>query len=246
MRLSDFSVLTFDCYGTLIDWESGMIAALRPLTDRAPRRLGRDEVLAAHAVHESSQQRQTPGTPYRALLPIVFKRLAEQWGVAVTHEECAAYGRSVGDWPAFPDTVAALRVLKRFYRLVIVSNVDNASFAASARRLEAPFDAVITAEDVGAYKPSLVVFDYMLERLGHGLGGTAVGKADILHTAESLFHDHAPANAMGLASSWIHRRHGQEGFGATMAVGEMPRVGFRFTSLGAMAEARGVEGVVQR
>lgn len=241
MRLSDFSVLTFDCYGTLIDWETGMMAALQPLTGRASRTLTRDEVLQAHALHESSQQRQTPAKPYRELLPIVYRRLAEQWGVHVSHEDCAAYGRSVGDWPAFPDTVAALRYLQRFYRLVILSNVDNLSFAGSARRLEVPFDAVVTAEDAGSYKPDPANFDYLLERLGHGLGGVAVGRADILHTAESLFHDHVPANAAGLASCWIHRRHAQDGFGATMDPGTLPYTDFRFTSMGAMADAHRAE-----
>ena len=103
MRLTDFKVLTFDCYGTLIDWESGMVEALQPLTSKVGRELTRNEILEAHAFHESSQQRQTPAKLYRDLLPIVFKRLAEQWGVSATHEECAAYGRSVENWPAFAE-----------------------------------------------------------------------------------------------------------------------------------------------
>lgn len=237
MLLTRFKALTFDCYGTLIDWESGMIAALAPLTGRVGRELGRNEILEAHAVHESSQQARTPGKPYRDLLPIVYKRLAEQWGVPASHEECAAYGRSVGDWPAFADSADALGYLKRFYKLVILSNVDNASFAASNARLGVAFDAVITAEDVGAYKPSDANFTYMLDALGHGLGGEPIAKADILHTAESLFHDHGPANRFGLASCWIHRRHGDAGFGATMDPGETPRHDFRFTSMAALVEA---------
>ena len=117
MRLTDFKVLTFDCYGTLIDWESGMIEALRPLTGKVGRPLTRNEILEAHAFHESFQQRQTPAKPYRDLLPIVFKRLAEQWGVSVTREQCAAYGRSVGNWPAFANSPGALQYLKQFYRV---------------------------------------------------------------------------------------------------------------------------------
>ena len=113
MRLTDFKVLTFDCYGTLIDWESGMIEALRPLTGKVGRPLTRNEILEAHAFHGSLQQRQTPAQPYRDLLPIVFKRLAEQWGVSVTREQCAAYGRSVGNWPAFADSPGALQYLKQ-------------------------------------------------------------------------------------------------------------------------------------
>ena len=237
MQITDFNVLTFDCYGTLIDWESGMVAALKPLTDRAEPALTRNQILEAHAFHESSQQAQTPGRPYRDLLAIVYKRLAEQWGLHVTHEDCVAYGRSVRDWPAFPDTVEALRYLARHYKLVILSNVDNESFSFSNARLGVEFDAIYTAEDVGAYKPSLANFEYMLAKLERGLGGNPLGRKDILHTAESMFHDHGPANEMGLASCWIYRRHADEGFGATMNPGEMPRYDFRFTSMGEMAEA---------
>ena len=191
MRLKDFKVLTFDCYGTLIDWESGMVAALKPLTDRAERPLARDEVLAAHARHELSQQAQTPTRPYRDLLAIVHKRLAEEWGTPVPWQESVAYGRSVGDWPAFADTVEALRYLKQHYKLVILSNVDNESFARTNERLGVTFDAIITAEDVGAYKPSLANFEYLIDKLGV----MGIDMDDVLHTAESLFHDHVPANA---------------------------------------------------
>lgn len=237
MLLTRFKVLSFDCYGTLIDWESGMVAALKPLTDRVAGGLTRNRILEAHAFHESRQQADTPAKPYRDLLPIVYKRLAEQWGVPATHEECVAYGRSVGEWPAFPDSAEALRYLKAFYRLVILSNVDNESFAASNRRLGVAFDAVVTAEDVGAYKPSDRNFEHMLERLGRGLGGETIRREDILHNAESLFHDHRPANRLGLASCWIDRRHADEGFGATINPGETPRYDFRFTGMAELAEA---------
>ncbi len=241
MRLSDFKVLTFDCYGTLIDWETGMVDALSPLTRKVGRELSRNEILEAHAFHESTQQAQTPGKPYRDLLAVVCKRLAEQWGVHASHEDCVAYGRSVGDWPAFADSPDALRYLKTFYKLVILSNVDNESFASSNKRLGVEFDAVVTAEDVGAYKPSPANFEYMLAKLGRGLGGRPVAKGEILHTAESMFHDHKPANAFGLASCWIHRRHEDQGFGATADPGELPRHDFRFTSMAGMAEAHRAE-----
>jgi 2-haloacid dehalogenase len=232
MRLSDFKVLTFDCYGTLIDWESGMIAALKPLTDRVGG-LTRDAILAAHAKHESAQQRQTPAKLYRELLAIVYRRLSEEWGAPASWDECLAYGRSVGNWPAFPDSAAALAYLKQHYKLVILSNVDNESFARSNAKLEIVFDAVLTAEDIGSYKPSQRNFEYMLQTLA-GLG---LVKTEILHTAESLFHDHGPANVLGLASCWIHRRHAQSGFGATIDPQVMPRYDFRFVSLAEMAEA---------
>jgi putative hydrolase of the HAD superfamily len=233
MRLADFKALTFDCYGTLIDWETGMIEALRPLTGKLPKPLARNEVLQAHARHESEQQAQTPGKLYRDLLAIVYRRLAEEWNVSAPWSECIAYGRSVRDWPAFPDSVAALQYLKKHYKLVILSNVDNESFSFSNQKLGVEFDAIYTAEDVGSYKPSLGNFHYMLQKL-RTIG---VSAGEVLHTAESLFHDHQPANQVGLASCWIYRRHDQEGFGATMTPSAMPRYDFRFTSLSELAKA---------
>ena len=147
--------------------------------------------------------------------------------------ECRVYGISVGYWPAFPDSAEALRYLKQHYKLVIISNVDNASFALSNKKLGVAFDAIYTAEDIGSYKPSLRNFEYMLAKL-ESLG---VAKSQILHTAESLFHDHAPANQVGLTSCWIHRRHEAGGFGATMKPEVSPKCEFRFTSLGALVEA---------
>ncbi|HXW18969.1 MAG TPA: haloacid dehalogenase type II [Roseiarcus sp.] len=237
MSLSDFEALSFDCYGTLIDWETGIIEALKPLSERAKRNLTRNQILEAHARHESSQQRQTPTMRYRDLLSIVYKRLAEEWSLAPTHEECVEYGRSVGSWPAFSDSAAALQYLKKRFKLAILSNVDNESFARSNKRLGVEFDAVYTAEDVGAYKPSARNFEYMLEKLA-GLG---IARGKLLHTAESLFHDHRPANDFKLKSCWIYRRHADEGFGATMHPGEAPKVDFKFNSMGDLVKAHQAE-----
>ena len=237
MKLTDFKALTFDCYGTLIDWESGMVEALKPLTNRVGRKVSRDEILQAHARHEAAQQLQTPTKAYRDLLPIVYKRLAEEWGVSAPWDECVAYGRSVRDWPAFADSAAALQYLKKHYKLVILSNVDNESFAGSNKKLQVEFDAIYTAEDVGAYKPSDRNFEYMVTNL-KSLG---IEKHQILHTAESLFHDHGPANRHGLASCWIYRRFDQEGFGATMHPGEMPKCDFRFDSMADLVKAHQAE-----
>jgi putative hydrolase of the HAD superfamily len=233
MKLTDFKALTFDCYGTLIDWESGMVEALKPLTSRVTRELSRNDILEAHARHESAQQLQTPGKTYRDLLPIVYKRLAEEWGASASWEECVAYGRSVRDWPAFIDSAGALQYLKKHFKLVILSNVDNENFAGSNKKLQVEFDAIYTAEDVGAYKPSDKNFEYMLSKL-KTLG---VEKHQILHTAESMFHDHGPANRHGLASCWIYRRFDQDGFGATMHPGEMPKYEFRFNSMADLVKA---------
>ncbi|MEM7535564.1 MAG: haloacid dehalogenase type II [Chloroflexota bacterium] len=237
MNLKDFNTLTFDCYGTLIDWESGMVNGLEPLVEQVQRKSGteltRNTILEAHARHESAQQRQTPPMNYRNILAIVYKRLGEEWGVPASWDDCLRYGNSVKDWPAFPDSAEALAYLKAHYKLVIISNVDNQSFAASNEKLGVVFDAIYTAQDIGSYKPAAINFDYML----HNLQTLGVEKANILHTAESMFHDHAPANRHGLASCWIYRRYAQEGFGATMNPGDMPHYDFRFNSMAEMAEA---------
>jgi len=233
MLLTDFDALTFDCYGTLIDWETGMVEALKRLTERVQRPLTRDQVLEAHARHESSQQLYTPTKIYRDLLAIVYKRLAEEWGVHASHEECVEYGRSIRNWPAFQDSPGALQYLKKYFKLVILSNVDNESFQASNVKLQVAFDAIYTAEDIGSYKPAPRNFEYMLEKLG----SRGIAKAKILHTAESMFHDHKPANGFGLKSCWIYRRYDQAGFGATMNPGDMPRVDFTFNSMHDLAQA---------
>jgi putative hydrolase of the HAD superfamily len=233
MKLTDFKALSFDCYGTLIDWESGIIDGLKALTSRVDRSLTRNEILEAHARHESFQQLHTSGKAYSELLAIVYRRLAEEWGVSVSWAECVSYGRTVKDWPAFHDSAGALRYLKEHYKLIILSNVDNESFAATNEQLGVEFDAIYTAEDVGSYKPSDRNFDYMLAKL-ETLG---IAKEDVLHTAESMFHDHGPANRHGLASCWIYRRYDQEGFGATMNPGSMPKYDFRFNSMDDFAKA---------
>ena len=205
------------------------------LTDfnRLEREISRNEILEAHARYESSQQAQTPTKLYPEILAIVYKRLAEEWGLAVSWEECVRYGQSVKEWPAFPDSAEALTYLKKHYKLVIISNVDNDSFAASNEKLGVTFDAIYTAQDIGNYKPHDTNFDYMINMLAQ-LG---FDKSEILHTAESMFHDHQPANRHGLKSCWIYRRHNQDGFGATMHPGEMPHYDFRFTSMAELVEA---------
>jgi 2-haloalkanoic acid dehalogenase type II len=233
IRLTDFKVLTFDCYGTLIDWETGMYEALKPLAARAGRGLDREQVLEAHARHESAQQTETPGMIYSELLTQVHRRLAREWGVKADPSEAEVYGHSVKDWPAFPDSAEALKYLKEHYRLVILSNVDRQSFSHSQARLQVEFDRVFTAQDIGSYKPDLRNFEYMLRELGK----EGVPKDAILHTAQSLFHDHRPANRVGLASAWIDRRAGIPGSGATMPLESMPRFDFRFTSMAEMAKA---------
>ncbi|GLU31836.1 haloacid dehalogenase type II [Trinickia caryophylli] len=233
MRLTDFKALTFDCYGTLIDWESGIVASLSALTSSLQCAPARDAVLEAHARHESYQQIATPDMPYDRLLAVVYKRLAEEWGAAYTHEQAVAYGRSVRDWPAFPDSTSTLQYLKKYFKLVVISNVDNDNFAHTQATLQVPLDAVVTAEDVGTYKPSNRNFEYMLDVLSV-LG---VRKHEILHVADSMYHDHEPANRLGIRSCWIHRRFEQRGLGATIRTLAEPTVDFKFTSMAQFVKA---------
>lgn len=233
MKLTDFKVLTFDCYGTLIDWETGIFQGYGDLLARSGESLTRDEVLESHSRHEADQQARTPSMLYSELLSVVYSRVGREWGVGTDATEAARFGASVPDWPAFSDSPAALQYLKKHYRLVILSNVDRSSFAASNAHLQVEFDHVFTAQDIGSYKPDRRNFDYMLDELA----ATGVRKQEILHTAESLFHDHLPANKAGLSSAWIHRRHDQPGFGATRPPETMPRCDFKFTSMADMVHA---------
>jgi 2-haloalkanoic acid dehalogenase type II len=234
--LTEFEVLAFDCYGTLIDWETGLWDALQPLlmangTDAVTR----EKALAAIAEIESAQQGETPRMLYSQILENVHRGLAKRFDLKTSIEMDRAYGASVPHWPAFPDSADALRRLKRRFRLVILSNVHREGFAASNRKLGVEFDAIYTAEDVGSYKPDRRNFEYMLDRLNKDLG---VPASTVLHTAQSLFHDHVQARAFGLANAWIDRQHLAEGggWGATAEVADRPEVDFRFPTLAAMAD----------
>ena len=238
MKLSDFKALTFDVYGTLIDWESGIYNALRPWLDREGIAADRDQALAAFAEQESAQQAETPSLRYPDLLAAVHKRLAAHWGAASSDADAAAFGASVGDWPAFPDSADSLRYLKQHYKLMILSNVDRASFARSNEKLGVAFDAIFTAEDIGSYKPDPANFAYLLSRLGE----MGIDKSRVLHTAQSLFHDHVPAKRAGLTTAWIDRRGGDaDGFGATMPPPVDVAVDFRMPSLTAFVERHRAE-----
>jgi 2-haloalkanoic acid dehalogenase type II len=236
-KLRDFEVLTFDCYGTLIDWESGIVDALGPWLQANGVAADRERMLAAFSTVESPQQQATPGMRYSELLAEVHAAVARDFGLAPDAEAARAFGASVRNWPAFPDSAQALNYLKQHYQLVILSNVDRASFAHSSRQLGVAFDAVYTAEDIGSYKPDPRNFEYLLEHLGE----RGIAKAQILHTAESLYHDHLPARRFGLATCWIHRRAGKSGQGATRPPDAEVRPDFRFESLAAMAAAHRAE-----
>jgi len=236
-KLTDFKVLTFDCYGTLIDWESGIWDALQPLLMASGRAdVTREVALAAFGEAESRQQAATPALRYPEVLAASHRALAAHFGLKTTPALATEFGASLPHWPAFPDTADALRALKRRFRLAILSNVHRDGFAASNRKLGVAFDAIYTAEDIGSYKPAPANFEYLLKHLKDELG---LGPGDVLHTAQSLFHDHAPAHAFGLANAWIDRQGLSAGgsWGATAKVEERPAVDFLFPSLAAMAQA---------
>ncbi|MBI3707915.1 MAG: haloacid dehalogenase type II [Proteobacteria bacterium] len=233
MKLTEFGVLTFDCYGTLIDWERGLLAALKPWLARVGKSLTDDQILEAYAGQEAPQQAATPTMLYSDLLAVAHKSLARQLGIPPNNEEARRFGASIGTWPPFPDSTQALRYLKEHYKLAILSNVDRESFKGSKRQLGVEFDLIVTAQDVGSYKPDRRNFEHLLARLAE----MGIAKSQVLHTAESLYHDVTPAKALGLATAWIHRRHGKTGSGATKPpVGDV-KPDFRFTSLGELAAA---------
>jgi 2-haloacid dehalogenase len=200
-----FDALTFDCYGTLIDWETGLLAALRPAM--GPVTADDETLLQGYARHEAALE-AGPYLRYREVLAMAVRGMAAELGTTVSDEDAATVGNSVVAWPAFPDSADALARLHRRYRLGVITNCDDDLFAASARRLATTFDEVVTAQQAGTYKPSTRGFRLMFERLG-------LPRDRVLHVAQSLFHDHVPAKALGLTTVWVNRRHGRPGSGAT-------------------------------
>ena len=209
-----FQVLTFDCYGTLIDWETGIWEALEPVLRRHGASPDREQALEWFGTIEPEAERP-PYRDYKTVLGEVLDGIGRRAGFAPSSAERAAFARSVGDWPAFADTTVALRALHGRFRLAIVSNVDDDLFARTAQRLGVAFDWVITAEQARAYKPSPENFRLVLERIGQP-------RERVLHVAQSLFHDVAPARALGLATVWVNRRRGRTGAGATPAAAATP------------------------
>ncbi|HVP42681.1 MAG TPA: haloacid dehalogenase type II [Terriglobales bacterium] len=207
MDLSRFKLLSFDCYGTLIDWEAGILGALRPLLKQPGKELSDSEVLALYAELEA-QEEAGEYKPYRKVLGKVVQRLGRRLGFSPSAADVGSLAESVAGWLPFPDTVDALQRLKKRYRLVILSNIDDDLFAATARHLHVPFDFVITAQQCRSYKPSLNNFRTMLERAG-------VGADAILHCAESRFHDVAPARQLGIATVWVNRHANRPGASAS-------------------------------
>jgi len=236
MQLTRFKALTFDCYGTLIDWESGIWDALQPLIAQNNRNdINRSQGLEAFATFETAQELETPGMLYPDLLSHVHHKLATHFKLNTNNSLDKAFGQSVPHWPAFPDSADALRLLKQRFKLVILSNVHRDGFAASNKKLGVTFDAIYTAEDVGSYKPNPANFEFMIKKLDTDLN---IKPDEILHTAQSLHHDHVPAQRAGLTKAWIDRQDlaNSESWGATAVVKNRPDIEVRFTSLQEMAE----------
>jgi 2-haloalkanoic acid dehalogenase type II len=236
-KLTDFRLLSFDVYGTLIDWETGVLNGLKPLTEQT--NLTREKTLELYHELEKEQQSETPDMPYSELLTTIYPYFAARAGAeAPTTQECGVFGQSVGKWPAFPDTVDALKRLSKQYKLVVLSNVDKESFkfSASGPLQGFQFDKIITAQDVGSYKPDYRNFEYMLKSAKAEFG---IEKGEILQTAQSQFHDHHPAKKMGIKSVWIERR-------GTMGNQQQEVYDWKFETLGDMANAVEQEVGVER
>ncbi len=225
LRLGRIAALTFDCYGTLIDWERGILAVLRPWARRHGLQAPDEELLQAYGEAEARFEATRPALAYPDVLRRVHADLAARFGITSEREERNAFAASIRDWPAFPDTAEALRYLERHYRIAIVSNVDRRSFAYTRARLGTDPDFVVTADDVGAYKPDRPHFERALERLA----GIGVDKQRLAHVAQSLYHDITPAQALGIATIWVDRRHGRSGAGIVPPAAAKPDL--RVTSL---------------
>ena len=207
LDFDDFDVLTFDCYGTLIDWEAGILAGLRPILTAHGVEADDESVLQAFARHESELE-AGPYRHYREVLGDVLTAMLGHFGETVSAEEVEAFGGCVADWPAFPDSAAALARLHERFKLGVITNCDDDLFAASQARLGTTFDWVVTAQQAKRYKPNPRGFELMFERVG-------LPPARILHVAQSLFHDHVTAKRLGLQTVWVDRRGGKAGAGAT-------------------------------
>ncbi len=209
-----FDVLTFDCYGTLIDWEAGILAGLREVLGEAAAGASDEALLEAYARHEAAIE-GGPYVTYREVLARSVRAICAEHGSDPTDGAVARFGGSVADWPAFPDSAAALARLHERFRLGVITNCDDDLFAASSRRLGITFDWIVTAQQARRYKPNPRGFELAFERIG-------LPPSRILHVAQSLFHDHVTAKRLGLTTVWVNRRHGRPGAGATPPASARP------------------------
>ena len=207
VTFADVDALTFDCYGTLVDWEAGIARGLGVMLASQGVTADVEELLERFAGHEAALE-AGPYRRYREILAEAGRRIGRDYGVEPSNDALEAFGASVGEWPAFPDSAAALARLAERFRLGVITNCDDDLFAQSNRRLGVTFDWIITAEQAQSYKPNPRNFELAFERID-------VPRERIVHVAQSLFHDHVPAKALGMTTVWIDRRRDRPGFGAT-------------------------------
>jgi len=215
---SRFEILTFDCYGTLINWEDGIFAALRPILAAHSTALEDAALLKLYGDFELRAE-QPPFQKYRDVLASVVRQFGSELGFEPTAAEVRSLPQSLPGWKPWPDTVAALRQLKTKFRLAILSNVDDDLFAATQPQLGVDFDEVITAQQAQAYKPSLKIFELALSRI-------AAPAHRVLHIGQSIYHDVIPAQSLGLATVWINRPSARPGVGAVKAADAKPDLTF--------------------
>jgi 2-haloacid dehalogenase len=233
LDLTTFKALSFDCYGTLIDWEAGIAAVLGPWAREQELDVGDEELLRGYAEQEAAVERETPTARYPEVLATAFRRVGHGLGRQVSEDWAQRLGDSVPDWPAFPDSADALAKLAGHYKLIVVSNVHRDGFAGSNRQLRGDFAAIITAEDVGGYKPA----ENHFRALDRTLADLGIERSALLHVAQSLFHDHVAAKREGLPSVWINRRHDRPGWGATAEPSEEWSYNLEFGSMAEFADA---------
>jgi 2-haloacid dehalogenase len=214
MDFSRFTTISFDCYGTLIDWEAGMLPVLRALLARHNCNLAGPAILELYGEFEAEAE-SGPYRTYREVLESVVRAFGERLGFQPSPSEMLSLPESVPSWPPFSDTVAALQALKKRYRLAVISNIDNDLFAQTRKMLGVEFDAVVTAEQARSYKPSLHNFELALERLG-------IAHEQLLHAAQSIYHDVVPARSLGIATVWVNRKSARPGIGAVRAAEGWP------------------------
>ncbi len=214
LQFDQFSVMTFDCYGTLIDWEPGILHAVRPILASHAVTMADERILEMYGALEPEAE-HGDFRDYKTVLKLVLQGFGERLGFQPTAAELERFSQSVRDWLPFPDSAPSLRALHTRYKLAIISNIDDDLIAASVQRLGVPFDWIITAEQARSYKPSPNNFNVALQRIG-------LPKERILHVAQSLYHDIAPARRLGLATVWVNRRQGKAGAGATRTAQATP------------------------
>lgn len=214
IQFDQFEALSFDCYGTLIDWESGIIPVLRQLVNAHQINMSDQQLLELFAELEPEAQ-SGDYKPYRQILREVVENMGKRLEFTPTETELNSLAESIQNWQPFPDTVAALNALKQKYKLVIISNIDDDLFAQTNPHLQIEFDHIITAQQAKSYKPSPHNFEFALEKTG-------IPSDKLLHVAQSIFHDIVTAKNLGLTTVWVNRRQGQEGSGATKPANAEP------------------------